>query len=104
MAAHRRWVFHLTPTSYSWINVVEGFSGKLAHRRLWSGVYESVERLEASIRDFIALRNEREAKPFKLTASLEWLIASRKRGYQMIKTHQWSSMCLTSAWAASAEE
>ena len=38
--------------------------GPHAVSRLRSGVYESVEQLEASIRDFIALHNEREAKPF----------------------------------------
>ena len=74
---HDRWTFHFTPTSCSWMNAVEGFVGKLARR----GVYESIEDLERSILDFIEPHNEREAKPFKWTASPERLVASRQRGH-----------------------
>ena len=31
---YHRWTLHFTPTSCSWMNAVEGFFGKLAHRRL----------------------------------------------------------------------
>lgn len=41
-AAHRRWTFHFTPTSCSWMNAVEGFFGNLARRRVRRGVYESI--------------------------------------------------------------
>ena len=83
---HRRWTFHSTPTSCSWMNAVEGFFGKLARRRLQRGVHDSVEDLERSILDFIDLHNEKEAKPFRWTASPERLVAARQRGYQMIRT------------------
>ena len=37
--------------------------------------------------EFIALHNEKEAKPFKWTASPDRLIAARQRGFQMIRTN-----------------
>ena len=68
------------------MNAVEGFFGKLAGRRLRRGVHDSVEDLERSILDFIDLHNEKEAKPFRWTASPERLVAARQRGYQKIRT------------------
>ena len=35
---HPRWVFHVTPTSSSWIHAVEGFFAKLSRRRFERGV------------------------------------------------------------------
>ena len=86
LADHRRWTLHFTPTSCSWMNAVEGFFGKPANRRLRRGVHDSLEDLEAAILDFIKLHNEKEAKPFKWTASPDRLIAARQRGFQMIQT------------------
>jgi transposase len=34
---HPRWIFHLTPTSASWLNAVEGFFSTLTRRRLRRG-------------------------------------------------------------------
>src|SRR5437667_895788 len=49
LARHRRWTFHFTPTSASWLNAVEGFFAKLSRRRLKRGVFKSVADLEAAI-------------------------------------------------------
>ena len=65
---HRRWTFHLTPTSCSWMSAVEGFFGRLARSRLRRGVYDSIEDLKRSILDFIELHNEKEAELFKWMA------------------------------------
>ena len=87
LAEHRRWTFYCTPTSCSY--TVESFFEKLARRRLWCGVYDAIEDLKASTRDFIALHNEKEAKPFKWTASPERFVATHQRGFQMTRTsHQ----------------
>ena len=59
------------------MNAVDGFFGKLACRRSRRGVYESIEDLERSVRNFIELHNEKEAKPFKWTASPEPIKKSR---------------------------
>ena len=63
---HPRWTLHFTPTSCFWMNAVEGFFGKLANRRLRRGIHDSLEDLKAAINDFIALHNEKAAKPFKM--------------------------------------
>ena len=39
-----------------------------------------------SVQDFIELRNEKEAKPFKWTASPEQLLAAHQRGYKKDRT------------------
>ena len=68
------------------MNAVEGFFGKLARRRFRRGVYDSLEYLKAAILNFIKLHNEKEAKPFKWTASPVRLVAARQRRYQMTRT------------------
>jgi hypothetical protein len=39
---HRRFVFHFTPTSASWLNAIEGFFAKLTKKRLKHGVFRSL--------------------------------------------------------------
>ena len=65
VAEHDRWFFHSAPTSCSGLNVVEGFFGKLARRRLRRGIHDSIGQLEKAILDFIKASNGREAKPFR---------------------------------------
>ncbi len=59
----RQDVFHLTPTSCSWLNAVEGFFSKLTRRRLKRGVFRSIVELQAAINRFLA-----DLKPFVLAA------------------------------------
>src|SRR5215208_3375836 len=54
LARHPRWTFHFTPTSCSWLNVVEGLFAKLTRRRLRRGVFGSVVELQAAINRFLA--------------------------------------------------
>jgi hypothetical protein len=46
---HLRGLFHLTPTSASWINAVEGFFSALSRRRMQRGVLQSVADLKQAI-------------------------------------------------------
>ena len=48
-------------------------------RWLRRGVYDSIEDLKTAILDFIEQHNEKDAKPFKSTASLERLVAAAAR-------------------------
>src|SRR5665213_1759313 len=64
---HKRFVFHFTPTSASWLNAVEGFFAKLSRRRLKRGVFRSVVDLQAAINRFLVETNT-EPKPFTWTA------------------------------------
>ena len=80
---HKRFVFHFTPTSSSWLNAVEGFFAKLAKRRLNRGVFHSLVDLQAAINRFVAETNE-NPKPFSWTADPDKIIAAVKRGYQAL--------------------
>jgi len=80
---HPRFTFHFTPTSCSWLNAVEGFFAKLTKRRLKRGVFHSVVDLQAAINRFVAEQNE-NPKPFRWTADPDKIIASVKRGHQVL--------------------
>jgi len=83
---HKRFVFHFTPTSSSWLNAVEGFFAKLARRRLNRGVFHSLVDLQAAINRFVVETNE-NPKPFSWTADPDKIIAAVKRGYQALESY-----------------
>jgi len=58
LAAHPRFILHFTPTSASWINLVERWFAELTARKLRRGVHRSVKALNADIRDWTAHWNE----------------------------------------------
>jgi transposase len=64
---HPRFHMHFTPTSASWLNMVERFFRDLTTRRLKRGVFTSVEKLIAAIESYIA-QNNRSPRPFIWTA------------------------------------
>jgi transposase len=55
---HPRFHLHFTPTSSSWLNVIERWFRDLTQRRLKRGVFKSVEQLQQAISDYIAHHNE----------------------------------------------
>jgi len=78
--------FHFTPTSASRTNAVEGFFSKLARQRLKHAVFDSLDECIAAVEDFVRHHNENRARPFRWSRRPEDLVASWKRGYQMIDT------------------
>jgi transposase len=80
---HPRFVFHLTPTSASWLNAVEGFFAKLAKRRLRRGVFHSLVALQEAINRFLADANA-DPRPFRWTRDPEQIIAAAGRGHQAL--------------------
>jgi len=57
---HSRFKLHFTPTSASWLNLVERFFAEITSRRIRRGSYSSVDDLEAAIYDYLLKHN---AKP-----------------------------------------
>lgn len=55
---HPRVHFHFTPTSASWLNMVERWFRELTQRRLRRGVFTSVPDLIAAIEDFLRHHND----------------------------------------------
>ena len=63
LAAHPNVHFHFTPTSASWLNLVEVWFGILSRKALRGGNFKSIEELRAAIEAFIAAYGP-QAKPF----------------------------------------
>jgi transposase len=70
-----RWHLHFTPTSASWLNLVEVWFALLTRRRLHRGVFTSTADLEAAIQAYIDQTNA-EPKPFVWTKSADAILAS----------------------------
>jgi transposase len=85
LARHRRWTFHFTPTSASWLNAVETFFAILTRRRLKRGIFRSLDELKDAISRFIAETNG-DPKPFVWTADPRRVLAAVKRGNQALES------------------
>jgi transposase len=68
LAKHPRFNLHFTPTSASWMNMVERFFRDITTQRLRRGVFASVPELVSAIDDYIAHHNT-NPKPFIWTKS-----------------------------------
>ena len=66
---HPRVHMHFTPTSASWVNLVERFFAEITDKAIRRGVFKNVRELEAAIRAFIETRN-RAPRPYVWTASV----------------------------------
>jgi transposase len=62
-AAHPRYHVHFTPTSASWLNLVERFFGQISQQWIKRGAHTSVAELEQSILAYID-RHNAHPKPF----------------------------------------
>ena len=78
LAKRPRCHVHFTPTSASWLNLVEGWFALLTLRRIRRGVFPSVAALEDAIRAHIAATNE-NPKPFVWTKSADDILDSVRR-------------------------
>ena len=74
-----RFHFHFTPTSASWLNMVERFFRDLTVNRLRRGVFQSVAELIATIEEYIKQHND-EPKALVWTASAVDILEKVKRG------------------------
>lgn len=65
-----RYVVHFTPTSASWMNLIERFFAEITTKRIRRGAFRSVQALEEAIEEYMAKHNK-NPKPFKWTANPE---------------------------------
>jgi hypothetical protein len=75
---HRRFHLHFTPTSSSWLNLVERWFRDLTEKAIRRGVFRSVPDLIAAIEAYAAERNA-DPKPFVWTATADEIIAKVSR-------------------------
>ncbi len=76
---HPRFHLHFTPTSSSWLNLVERWFRELTSRRLKRGSFASVAELIATIEDYIAHHNE-NPRPLVWHKTAEEILAKVRRG------------------------
>ena len=84
-AAVRRWSLrhpeyrlHSTPTSASWLNLVERSFGEITQKRIRRGAFRSVPALEGAIREYLEHHNA-APKPFVWTASADLILSKVKK-------------------------
>ncbi len=82
---HPRFHLHFTPTSSSWLNLVERFFAELTHRQLKRLAVTSVSQLTDTITRYIDRRNQ-DPKPFVWTASPKAIIAKIKKARETLAT------------------
>ncbi|MDJ1372255.1 IS630 family transposase [Gulosibacter molinativorax] len=74
LADHPRFHIHFTPTSGSWLNLVEVWFGIIDRQAIRRGIFTSVRDLNAKIRQFVTGWNERK-HPFVWTKTPEQVLA-----------------------------
>ncbi len=77
-ARHPRFHPHFTPTSSSWVNLVERFFGLLTDKQIRRGVHRSTRQLERAIHEYLAVHNE-NPKPFVWTKTADQILDSLAR-------------------------
>jgi len=85
LATHSRFVLHFTPTSASWLNLVERCFRDLTTKRIRRGVFHSVGDLVAAIDAYLHETNT-HPKPFVWTASVEAILAKIARCKAVFET------------------
>ena len=75
---HPRFHIHYTPTSASWLNLVERWFGLLTERCVRRGVFTSVRKLKQAILRYLNESNRRP-RPFRWTKSASYIIRKVNR-------------------------
>jgi transposase len=78
LAKHRRFKLHFTPTSASWLNLVERFFAEITTKRIRRGTFSSVAELKDAIHDYLDSHNA-DPKPFVWTKSAELILQREQR-------------------------
>jgi transposase len=80
---HPRFHLHFTPTSSSWLNMVERWFAELTNKKIRRGAHRSVPQLERDIRDWIQQWNE-NPRPYVWVKPAEQILQSISRYCQRI--------------------
>ena len=85
LARNRRFHLHFTPTSSSWLNLVERWFRELTDKALRRGSFNSVPDLIGSIEEYLDAHND-DPKPFVWTATAESILEKVRRGRVALQT------------------
>jgi DDE superfamily endonuclease/Winged helix-turn helix len=84
-AKRRRFHFHFTPTSSSWLNQVERWFGFITQKMIRRGTFHSVVELERAIYAWLATWND-APKPFVWHATADVILEKVRRGKELSGT------------------
>lgn len=85
LAKHPRFHMHFTPTSASWVNLVERFFRDITEEQIRRGVFRSVDELKAAIMQYLEHRNA-NPKPYQWTAKPEAILAKVTKAKETLGT------------------
>ena len=83
LVAHPRFHFHFTPTSSSWLNLVERWFAELTRRLLQRSAHKTVKALTADLNAWIATWND-NPRPFVWHKSADEILENLQRYLQRI--------------------
>jgi transposase len=95
LAKHPRFKLHFTPTSASWLNLVERFFAEITTKRIRRGAFTSVANLEEAIHDYLD-RHNAEPKPFVWTKSAEVILDNEARALATLRSIKGGNQALES--------
>jgi transposase len=95
LAKHPRFKLHFTPTSASWLNLVERFFAEITTKRIRRGVFTSVAELEDAINDYLESHNA-EPKPFVWTKSADAILENEARALATLRSIKGGNQALES--------
>ncbi|WP_123632200.1 IS630 family transposase [Salinisphaera orenii] len=78
LVKHPRFQLHFTPTSASWLNLVERWFAQLTDKQIRRGTHRSTAELEGAIRNYLKIYNA-DPKPFVWTKTADQILNSVKR-------------------------
>jgi transposase/DNA-binding CsgD family transcriptional regulator len=84
---HKRFHIHFTPTSSSWLNLVERWFREITDQRIRRGTFRSVEQLIQAINDYIQ-HNNQTPRPFVWTAKAAQILAKVQRARKTLEKQQ----------------
>jgi transposase len=82
---HPRFHLHFTPTSASWLNMVERFFAEITRKRIRRGAFKSVPELENAIMEYLEKHNA-DPKPFIWTKSAGEILEKVARAKQVLES------------------
>jgi transposase len=85
LAKHPRFHMHFTPTSSSWLNLIERWFAEITNKRIRRGVFKSVQELKDAIYDYISEHNDHPRR-FTWTAKAEVILEKYQRARKMLDT------------------
>jgi len=85
LKSHPRFRLHFTPTSASWLNMVERFFAEITRKRIRRSAFKSVAELKRAIMEYLENHNT-DPKPFIWTKSAAEILEKVARAKQVLES------------------